>query len=33
LRLIHAHPKTTIYIRRCIERLEDADSLRAEISE
>jgi hypothetical protein len=33
LRMIHDHPKTTIYIRRCIERLQQAESPRAEISE
>jgi hypothetical protein len=33
LRMIHTHPQTTIYIRRCIERLESVDSPRAEISD
>jgi hypothetical protein len=33
LRMICTNPQTTIYIRRCIERLQNADSPRAEISE
>ena len=33
LRLIHANPKTTVYIRRCIERLQRTDSPMAGISD
>jgi hypothetical protein len=33
LRMIHSHPKTTTYIRRCIERLQEPEAPRTEISE
>jgi hypothetical protein len=33
LRLIHANPSTTVYVRRCIERLQEVDSPRPEISD
>ncbi len=33
LRMIHANPKTSVYLRRCIERLQDEASPQAAISE
>jgi hypothetical protein len=33
LRSIHANPKTTLYVRRCIERLEPGNAPKAEITD